>query len=166
MVLVLPARVRGVGAMLGAVFAAVAGVATLSAGWHRPSDAVASLLLVGVWAAIAGIVIVSVQRRHGGVQYGHANRLSTGLLTLAGLALLAFAALALRYTNGDVTTPVDQLTRTRLFIAYAGGAVGIAGTASLVFAAVLATAHQVVPQVVPRQDGVVESDRRGVRQPA
>src|SRR5207245_1071112 len=45
--LVVPAAVRGVSAVVGAVLTAAAGVATLSAGWHRSSDAVAALLVVG-----------------------------------------------------------------------------------------------------------------------
>src|SRR6185369_17388457 len=38
LVFVLPSRARGLGGILGAAFAGLAGVATLSAGWHRPSD--------------------------------------------------------------------------------------------------------------------------------
>src|SRR5690606_11189367 len=38
--LVLPPRIRGVVSILGATYAAVVGVATLSSGWHRPSDVV------------------------------------------------------------------------------------------------------------------------------
>lgn len=62
LMLVLPRKVRAVGAFIGAGYAAVAGVATLSAGWHRPSDAVAAYLVVGVWAALAGLVLLITQR--------------------------------------------------------------------------------------------------------
>jgi membrane-associated phospholipid phosphatase len=147
--LVLPARLRGIGAMLGALLAAVVGVATLSAGWHRPSDAVAALLIVGAWACVAGLFIVIAQRRHGGVDYGPPNRFSVLALTIGGVILLAGAGLALKLTDQVLSTPPDQLGPHRLLAAYAGGAVGIAGTAGLVLASVLATAHRVVPQVVP-----------------
>src|SRR5690606_38525364 len=33
--------------------------ASVAAGWHRPSDAVAALLVVGAWAAVAGLVLVA-----------------------------------------------------------------------------------------------------------
>ena len=148
-VLVLPAKARATGAMIAAVFAALAGVATLSAGWHRPSDAVAALLVVGGWAAAASLFIVVVQRRHGGVEYGPPSTYATVFLTLISLGLLAGAAIALYLTNQALDVAVDDLSRKRLFAAYAGGALGIAGTAGLVVASVLATVHRVVPQVVP-----------------
>jgi membrane-associated phospholipid phosphatase len=147
--LVLPARLRGVGGVLGALFTAVAGVATLSAGWHRPSDAVAALLVVGAWACAAGLFIVVAQRRHGGVDYGRSNRSAVLALIVAGFVLLAGAGLALELTDQVLSTPPEELSRHRLLAAYAGGAMGIAGTAGLVLASVLATAHRVVPQVVP-----------------
>lgn len=152
-VLVLPPRLRGVGAVLGALFAAVAGIATLSAGWHRPSDAVAALLVVGGWAAVAGLVTVAAQRRHGDVRYGPSNRYAVRALAVAGIVLLAGAGLALALTHQVLSTPPDELSRQRLLVAYAGGAMGIAGTAGLVVASVLATAHRVVPQVVPAAEG-------------
>lgn len=148
LVLVVPAKARGPAALLGALFAALAGVATLSAGWHRPSDAVAALLVVGAWAALAGLFIVAAQRRHGGVSYGPASTYTTVFLTVIGLGLLAGAAICLYLTDDVITRTVDDLSRRRLFAAYAGGAMGIAGTAAVVVAAVLATVHRVVPQAV------------------
>jgi membrane-associated phospholipid phosphatase len=147
--LVLPARLRGVCGVLGTLFAALAGVATLSAGWHRPSDAVAALLVVGAWACAAGLFIVVAQRRHGGVDYGPSNRFVLLALTVAGFVLLAGAGLALELTDQVLSTPPDELSRFPLLTAYAGGAMGIAGTAGLMLASVLATAHRVVPEVVP-----------------
>src|SRR5690606_39114784 len=59
--LVLPPRARGPVSLVGATYAAVVGVATLSSGWHRPSDVVAAYLVVGGWAAAAGLVLVLTQ---------------------------------------------------------------------------------------------------------
>jgi membrane-associated phospholipid phosphatase len=146
--LVLPGIYRGVGAVLGALVTAVAGVATLSAGWHRPSDAVAALLVVGAWAAAASLFILVAQRDHGAVDYDRSNRYAVVILVVAGLALLAGAWLAVQLTDQVLSTPPDELGRRRLFAAYAGGAVGIAGTAALVMASVLATVRRVVPRVV------------------
>jgi len=148
LILVLPARVRGVAAILAALSAAFVGVATLSAGWHRPSDAVAALLVTGVWACVAGLFIVAAQRRYGDVDYGPRNRFALYALTVVGLALMVGAGLALALTDQTLSTPVEELSRRRLFVAYGGGALGIAGVASLVVASVLATAHRIVPQVV------------------
>jgi membrane-associated phospholipid phosphatase len=156
LLLVLPARVRGFGAILGAVFVAAAGVATLSAGWHRPSDAVAALLVVGGWACAAGVFIVAAQRRHGGVEYDPPSRMVVLALVLAAVVLLVGGAAAMEVTEQSRAATPDDLGRLRLFVAYAGGAAGIAGTASLLLASVLATAHRVVPRAVAAP---VEADR-------
>lgn len=165
LVLVLPAAVRGVAALVGAVVSALAGVATLSAGWHRPSDAVAAFLVVGAWAALAGLVLVVAQRNRSGAgasgadppaAASRAGRPGTGghpmavlTLGLLGAGLLCIAGLALVATNEVRETPPELLSRLRLFVAYAGGAAGIAGVASLILALVLITVHRVVP-VRPR----------------
>jgi membrane-associated phospholipid phosphatase len=146
LLLVLPAGARGLGAILSAVFVAAAGVATLSAGWHRPSDAVAALLVVGGWACAAGVFIVGAQRRHGGVAYDPPSRMAVLALALAAVALLTGAGAAMEVTEQNWSTTPDDLGRLPLFVAYAGGAAGIAGTTSLLLASVLATAHRVVPK--------------------
>ncbi|MGI5242730.1 phosphatase PAP2 family protein [Dactylosporangium sp. CA-139066] len=156
LVLVVPSKARGPAALLGAVFTSLAGVATLSAGWHRPSDAVAALLVVGAWAAVAGLFIVLAQRRHGGVSYGPPSAYTTLFLALVSLGLLLGAVLCLRLTDDVITRSVEDLSRRRLFVAYAGGALGITGTAGLMIAAVLSTVHRVVPHLVPDDETPVE----------
>ncbi len=148
LILVLPARQRGAGAIAGAIVAALAGAATLSASWHRPSDAVAALLVVGAWACLASLFMIGAQRRHGEVEYGPPNQFAAIALSLGALVLLTAASLALVATDQILFTPVDEIGRRRLLIAYAGGTLGIAGTAFLVMACELATAHRVVPAVV------------------
>jgi membrane-associated phospholipid phosphatase len=145
LVLVLPPRARGPAAVFGAGYAALVGVATLSAGWHRPSDAVAAMLVVGAWAAAAGALLVLMQRRDGQLAGGDAHGSVAGLLALGGLALAAVAALSLVLTDQVLSIPPDQLSRRRLLAAYAGSAAGIAGTAGLVMALVVATVHRVAP---------------------
>jgi membrane-associated phospholipid phosphatase len=146
LLLVLPARLRGFGAVAGAVLTAVAGVATLSAGWHRPSDAVAALLVVGVWACVTGLFVV-MWRRDGDLDRAPPDRFVVLALGACGLALLAGAGLAMALTNQVLSTPPAELSRYRLLAAYAGGAAGIAGAAGLVLASVLVTVHRLVPQV-------------------
>jgi hypothetical protein len=55
----------------------------------------------------------------------------------------------LRWTNQVLQIPPDELSRRRLFAAYAGGMAGIAGTACLMMAVVTATIHVVVPRSTP-----------------
>jgi hypothetical protein len=143
LVLVVPPRLRGLAAVLGAGYAALTGVATLSAGWHRPSDAVAALIVVGGWAAGAGLLLVLTRRDDPSPRDAHPY--TVVLLAGTGLALLAVAAMALWVSDQSFGTGVLELSRRRLVAAYAGGAVGIAGTAALMMALVLSTVHEVVP---------------------
>lgn len=145
LVLVLPPKARVWGALVGTAYTALAGVATLSAGWHRPSDAVASLLVVGAWSSVAGLLLLRTQREDAQAEPREAHRVARIVLLLIGVALLGVAALAIHWTNGVLSTPVDQLGRNRLLVAYAGSAAGITGAASLMMALVLARVHRVVP---------------------
>ncbi|MEV1289713.1 phosphatase PAP2 family protein [Micromonospora sp. NPDC049679] len=144
LVLVVPARFRGVAAIIGAAYAALAGVATLSAGWHRPSDAVASTLIVGAWAAIAGFILVLTRRRDTDMEPGPAHRFAMTALAITGVVLLAVAAVALAMTDQVLSTPPDELGRQKLLVAYVGGAAWITGAAGLMMALVLSTVHRVV----------------------
>lgn len=44
-----PRHVRSLVALLGAAWTAVAGIGTIAGGWHRPSDVLGALLVVGAW---------------------------------------------------------------------------------------------------------------------
>ncbi|MEH1166542.1 phosphatase PAP2 family protein [Micromonospora sp. CPCC 205539] len=147
LVLVLPPKVRAVGAFLGAAYAAVAGVATLSAGWHRPSDALAAFLLVGVWAALAGLVLLITQREQAQIAPGDAHRLAVLLLGGAGVLALVASGLALSWLVDLRDIGPDELARRPLFVGYAGSAAGIAGTMAVVMALVLTVVHRLVPRV-------------------
>lgn len=145
LVLVLPSRARGVAAIIGAGYAAVAGVATMSLGWHRPSDVIGAILVAGAWAALAGLLLVLAHGRDARVRREDARPLAVALLLLGAAVLLAAAAAAFHATADVVAIPVDELGRRRLFTAYAGAAAGIAGVTAAVMALVLATAHRIVP---------------------
>jgi membrane-associated phospholipid phosphatase len=143
LVFVLPPRMRGLGAVLGAGYMALAGVATLSAGWHRPSDAVGATVVVGGWAAIAGLVLLLVHRNR---PQERPHFTTAGLLLAAALVLLLVALAGVHWTNQVLQDEPGELSRDRLLAAYGGGAAGIAGTAALVMGLVLATIHRVVPR--------------------
>lgn len=196
-VLVLPPRLRPAAALGGAGYAAFIGVATVAAGWHRPSDAVAGLLVVGGWAAAAGIVLVVAgwrgevagwrgpaagadRRSAGGPVAGSDPRSPVGPVMPAaveasgahvgavaallgtGLALLAIGLFGLWLTSEVVSVPLTELSRRWQFVAYGTSAAGIAGTAGLVMAGVLATVHLVVPQRLVRPIPVAKGAAAGV----
>ncbi|MDO3686478.1 phosphatase PAP2 family protein [Micromonospora sp. C28ISP2-4] len=146
LILVLPRKLRVAGAFLGAGYAAAAGVATLSAGWHRPSDAVAAYLVVGAWAAVAGLVLLFFQREQAVVEPGDAHRVAGAVLGGIGVVALLASAVALSWLVDRSTVPVEALGRRPLFIGYAGSAAGIAGTMAVVAALVLVVVHRLVPR--------------------
>ena len=58
LLLVVTARQRALVAVPAMVYATAVGVATVTAGWHRPSDAIGAWFVVGAWtAAVAGLLM-------------------------------------------------------------------------------------------------------------
>lgn len=145
LILVVPPKARGVAAVLGAVYAAIAGVATMSLGWHRPSDVAGAVLVVGGCAALACLLLVLAHGRDARVKTDDARPLAVALLMIASALLLAAAVAALWWVDGVATTPVDELGRGTLLAAYGGAAAGISGVVSAVTALTLAAMHRVVP---------------------
>ncbi|WP_229399938.1 phosphatase PAP2 family protein [Micromonospora okii] len=147
LILVLPTTVRVLGAFLGAAYAAIAGVATLSAGWHRPSDAVVAFLVVGVWAALGGLLLLFTQREQAQVEPGDAHRIAPVVLGLFGALAVVASGLALSWLVDLPHRTPDEMGQRTLLVGYAGSAAGIAGTMALVAAPVLALVHRVVPRI-------------------
>ena len=58
LVMVTPPRFRGLIAVLGGAYALYSGTATITVGWHRPSDVVTAYLVVGFWTAFVSAVLV------------------------------------------------------------------------------------------------------------
>lgn len=146
LVLVLPPTVRVLGALLGTGYAAAVGVATLSAGWHRPSDAIAAYLVVGVWAALGGLALLTMQRERAKVDPGDAHRFAAVLLGTGGLLAVVAGGLALAWLADGPRIAPSALARRPLLAGYAGGAAGIAGTMAIVMALVLVSAHRLIPR--------------------
>lgn len=147
LMLVLPRKVRAAGAFIGAGYAAAAGVATLSAGWHRPSDAVAAYLVVGVWAALAGLLLLVTQREQAEIAPGDAHRVAVLVLGLGGVLALVVCGLSLSWLLDLRGIGPEELARRPLFVGYAGSATGIAGTMAVVMALTLTVVHRLVPRV-------------------
>lgn len=86
-VMVAPARGRTVVAFLGALTTTLAGVATVLNSWHRPMDAVVSILVVACWGILGALLLRCLIRP----ERWRANR-ALGSLILGILALAAAAA--------------------------------------------------------------------------
>jgi membrane-associated phospholipid phosphatase len=145
LVLVLPPRARGLAAVIGATYTALVGVATMSAGWHRPSDSVAAFLVVGGWAAVAGLALIALQYQTRQGVSSEPNRMAVAFLTVVSVMFLIVAVVAILVTDQVSVLSPDEILDNRLMVAYGGSAAGIAGAAGLMMAAVLATVHRLVP---------------------
>lgn len=139
---VLPPRARPLGALLAALYTATTGVATVVAGWHRASDVVAAIAVVGVWLGLAGAVVA--WRNRVAPQPEVDPRAVSGwrlavpvLLVIAVVGAVAAAGslvlLASQVSGGEAFTRRDDLA-----LAYAGGAAGICSVSAAVFLAGLA----------------------------
>jgi membrane-associated phospholipid phosphatase len=95
LVLVLPAAVRGLVALIGAAYAAVIAVATVWAEWHRPSDTIAALLVVLAWGGLVTfwLRLRIRMRRPGPIE--RPSRLATALFVTGGALTLLVTGVGL-----------------------------------------------------------------------
>jgi membrane-associated phospholipid phosphatase len=89
LVLVAPHLLRGLVALLASVWATSVAVATIAAGWHRPSDTIGSDLIVVIYVSIA----IAVLARQGWVN-STASQAVAGRPRLPGIATVAAGCVA------------------------------------------------------------------------
>ncbi|WP_144791236.1 phosphatase PAP2 family protein [Kocuria palustris] len=127
-VMVAPARTRKLWALLGTLAVTAAGVGTVINGWHRPTDAAVSVLIVAGWFVLGSLLLRALVPAEPWVPQ---RGLTLLLLTLAGIGLTALALTA------QQTVPAPGL-------ALAFGALAVL-TVSLF------SAHQLVRAMRPRR---------------
>jgi membrane-associated phospholipid phosphatase len=145
---VLPPRLRPAGAALAALYTAVTGSATLAVGWHRASDVVAAVLVVGAWT---GLVCAAISLRERRIGLRESSSGSSGFRVLVpGIAVVALltgsAAAALAALTWSGPLPVEG--RTQLFAAYSGSVMGITAVSCAVFLAAVLVLRP-APAAVP-----------------
>ncbi len=130
-VLVASSRTRGAVAFFGSCYAAAIGVATLTAGWHRPSDAAAGFAVVTMWAAATG----AAGPRRQVTTTARASPVAAPLLVVAGvvLAIMAFVTLVVVLE----ARRLGRLEAIPLGSAYLGASFAIAGAAFVLTGALL-----------------------------
>jgi hypothetical protein len=124
LVLVLPAAIRGMVALIGATYAAVIAVATVWAEWHRPSDTIAALLVVLAWGGLVSAVLRARRVRLPDTTARRPSRLATlvflvvGTITAAtGLVGLLAVVLSERVTPDLVSGRFAFLTGAACIVA-------------------------------------------------
>jgi membrane-associated phospholipid phosphatase len=147
LVLVLPGKLRPPAAVAGAAYASVTGVATLLAGWHRPSDAIAGVLVVAICASLVGIVTVLVDDRPLAADQLESHRTTARRLAVAAIGLIAMGALV-----AGLLLAVDENSRSTAsrLLAYLAGSGAVAGTAAAVMAGLLLAVPRIAPRREPR----------------
>nr|WP_280842303.1 phosphatase PAP2 family protein [Kocuria subflava] len=130
-VMTAPARWRGAVAFFGALTTAAAGISTVLNGWHRPMDAMVSVLVVACWAVVGALLLRCLIRPE-----RYTSNLSVTTLVLGILLVLAAA--------GGLAA-MQTVTITGLPLA--AGAAGIVGFSLL-------AAHQTVRALRPHQQFV------------
>lgn len=119
-------RFRPLAAVVGSLFTIAAGASTLVEQWHRPSDVVAGMLVVGFWGCLAGIVLALLRLPDAQPPV----RTKLWPLVWIGAVCAAGSVIALLVTYFSTQSGTEHL-----FIAYAGGVAAIVAT-GLVLAAV------------------------------
>ncbi len=126
-VLVAPKRIRGLVALVGALYAAAIGVAVLTAGWHRPSDAVAAFAMATGWAAVASLVVADRPKDRAEIE-SESTVVSPLLVTVGALGCaLSFGVLVIALT----ALRLDRLDTINFGRAYTAATIAIVGTAFL-----------------------------------
>lgn len=150
LMLVVPAAVRPLAACAGVAYASITALATLSAGWHRPSDSLAAFLIVGAWSAAAEAVVIArgeepVTHSHaaqGARQFAIIHVKTAYRLAVAAGYLLAFGGLL---AGVVVITQLDSYDTAAQVLSYIAGASLISGTAAAIMAALVVPLAEIRP---------------------
>lgn len=126
LLLVVPRRARPYVALLGAAWTAATGVSTLVGQWHRASDVLAALLVVGAWT---GLVVALTPRSAVDRTVGGSISTTAGVVVLGLGALVGGGFTALTLGLG-VTVPGLEADDV---VAYAASVAAVVGLTCLLF---------------------------------
>ena len=134
--LCMPERLRRRTAFIAVLYGSGIGVATLAAGWHRPSDVAGGLLLVGSFAAAIAAAARIDER---GAETAGAARRDAGRYLIGGLAILLGGwVLAITIVIASQNGALDWTLGSAAFF---GACAAILALASLLMAALLWALH-------------------------
>lgn len=139
LILVVPPRLRVLAGMVAAVYASTIGAATLTAGWHRPSDVLAAYLVAAAWTAVVVAFILIWRGGQTAPEPMFGAMLSNRRILVAGVVLILVAALV----SGTVITVLRgrDLTASEVVPSYLGAVAAIAGSALVILGVMLMLLH-------------------------
>jgi membrane-associated phospholipid phosphatase len=131
LVLVLPEAIRGLAALAGSLSTAVIAIGTVWARWHRPSDAVAALLVVLAWGAFVVLAVRLLRWRRERTP-DRPSRLATLPLLVTGGIAAPITVLGLLFgKSSEAMTTTPEPSR----LTFLTGASGIAAVVAIAFLA-------------------------------
>jgi hypothetical protein len=132
--LCVPVHLRRRTAFIAVAYASAIGIATVAAGWHRPSDAAGAMLLVTMFAAVIGAV-ADIDARSPADAGGPGGFGDAGRYLIAGaLALLAGWLVAIAIVLANKAGALDWTLGSAAFF---GACAAILSLASVCMAALL-----------------------------
>lgn len=137
--IVAPRSARPVVALIGGLYAATMGVATMSLGWHRPSDAVAAFAVVAAWTLLLLVPNSGRSVPAGDITGGRTVCAALlGTVGFLGVVIgIAALVLALNLSTGSYETSQALFSTGWQRTAFLGSAAAVAGVSALVSWAVL-----------------------------
>lgn len=142
LVIVSPIALRPLLAVAGTVYASATALATLTAGWHRPSDSLAAFFIVTAWAAGTQVYVVRGQPADRADSLEFDRGATPARMARAAVYLLAFSlvlALLVVLARLDVYGTLAQVS------VYISSGCAMAGTATALMAAVLVATAPATP---------------------
>lgn len=123
-----PSQMKLVLAPVLVVWATVAGMGVIAAGWHRPSDVVTASLVVGFWCTVAALLVTAVRRGHTAPVLTAAQRRLRALAPVltVGAAITA-VALCASYASGSGRTLATAILTAATISATVLGALAVSG---------------------------------------
>jgi membrane-associated phospholipid phosphatase len=140
-IFVVPSVLRPVTATVGIFFSSAVAIATMSAGWHRVADSLASFFLVTAWASVAAAVILLAEPGFTpGSWTAKGARRSGRWWAAAATGLALVAAVIVAVLVADPTVRESVVGPPAAFVA---GALLIVGTTAAMTVLVLRAVSQV-----------------------
>ncbi len=138
--LVLPPRVRWLGVVPTTLYAIGIGVATITAGWHRPSDAMAAYLVVVFWGGLVAALLLWSRDQGSAVHVLDlhlADRRQETLQTLVAIGAVTLAIALITLLGVVLNNAWATLTEVDFDIAYFAGIGSAAAAAILTVSALM-----------------------------
>lgn len=139
LILVMSQRRRVIAAILGGAYALAIGSATVTAGWHRPSDGMTAYCITTAWTAIAAAALIHWRGVSGPEALSPLRRILRRAIrptaVVVGTSLLAISFLGLVATL--VALSWGELQAAHRTVAYIAGLIAMDGLGILLITALL-----------------------------